>query len=93
MNNKTTRLDTLTDDVLCALAARNELRREGKTVMGSPSEFLALFYGFSQPKKSTTEKQASEFERERRKKLSDYLAQSGLLINDVDGNPTLIDTH
>jgi len=86
---KTKLLKELTDDQLCAIVARNEVRRLGLTPSTGATKFSEIFHEYSDIKKSTSDKQTAKIERERRKKLDQYLLDH-LIVNDIDGNPTLI---
>jgi hypothetical protein len=87
--NKTNNIKNLTDDVLCALVARNEIRKLGYTPSSNPTKFSEIFHEYSDIKKSTNEKQANKLERERKKKLDKYVLEN-LTENDINGNPTLV---
>lgn len=66
----------LTDDQLCAIVARNEVRKLGHTPASSPAAFGTIFHEYSDVKKSTSEEQTAKIERARRKKLIQYLVDN-----------------
>jgi len=66
----------LTDDQLCAIVARNEVRKLGHTPHSNPSLFGSVFHEYSDIKKGVSEDQAAKLERARRKKLVSYLVEN-----------------
>ena len=86
-SNKTNNIKNLTDDVLCALVARNEVRKLGLTPASSPIKFADIFHDYADFKKSTSDKQTAKLEKERRKKLLAYVAEH-LTEKDVLGELT-----
>jgi hypothetical protein len=86
---KTKLLKELTDDQLCAIVARYEVRKLGLTPSTGATKFNEIFHEYSDIQKSTNEKQTAKYERDRKKKLDQYVQQN-LIVNDINGNPTLI---
>jgi hypothetical protein len=74
--NKTNNIKNLTDDVLCALAARDRTRKLGYKISDNPMQFVAFFHEYSDVKKNGTEKQIAKIERERKNKLLSYVADN-----------------
>jgi hypothetical protein len=83
----TKHIKDLTDDVLCALVARNEVRKLGLNMSTGSTHFSTVFHDYSDFRKSSSEKQAAKLERERRKKLLLYVAEH-LTVKDELGELT-----
>lgn len=69
-------IKNLTDDQLCAIVARNEVRKLGQTPASNPGTFGTIFREYSDVKKSTSEEQTAKIERARRKNLVQYLVDN-----------------
>lgn len=90
-SSKLINVKDLSDDVLCAIVARNEVRKEGKTPGTSPSTFGTIFHEYADYKKSSSEEQEAKIERARKKKLHNYLVDNfnvkiikGQLVGTID---------
>jgi hypothetical protein len=90
--NRTKNVKDLSDDILCAIIARNELRKQNLTPQSSPSQFVFFFHDYLDVKKTDDEKKAAQYERARKKRIMDYLNQ-GLLVEDRSGEKTLVITE
>lgn len=63
----------VSEDIACALIARNELRKNGLSVTTSPGEFNVAFHDYLDSKKGVSE-------AERKRRIVSYLETSELAI-------------
>jgi hypothetical protein len=66
-------IGTLSDDVLCALIARNEVRKLKHTPESSPIRFVEIFNKYSRARKGDSEKQTEELEKKRKDEIAAYV--------------------
>jgi len=66
----------LSDDQLCAIVARNEVRKVGHTPSSKPMLFSEVFREYADVKKGMCEEQTVKIEKARRKKLVSYLVEN-----------------
>lgn len=66
----------VSEDIACALIARNEVRKNGLSPGSNPGEFNNIFHDFLDEKRGVSE-------AERKRKITNYLDNSDLAIKRI----------